>query len=125
GAEVIGAQPFIGHVGGDDFVIICEPDQVESLTARVIELLDEGVALRHDPDDVRAGYIAIVDRQGNERRLPLWSVSIGVAMTGQRTYPDYRAIVAVAAGREVVAQGPRGSAGGLDRRHAPVPGAGR
>jgi len=39
GAEVVGAQPFIGHVGGDDFVVICEPDQVESL--RVDNIVSE------------------------------------------------------------------------------------
>src|SRR3982751_2891134 len=44
GAEVVGAQPFIGHVGGDDFVVICEPDQVESLTTAAITRFDEGVA---------------------------------------------------------------------------------
>ena len=121
GAEVIGAQPFTGHVGGDDFVIICEPDQVESLTTRIIALFDEGVALLHDPDDVRAGYISIVDRQGNERRFPLCSVSIGVAMTGRRHYADYRAIVAVATEMKVVAKGQPGSAVAIDRRTDPVP----
>jgi diguanylate cyclase (GGDEF)-like protein len=120
GAEVIGAQPFIGHVGGDDFVIICEPDQVETLTARAIALFDENVTLLHDPDDVRAGSISIVDRQGNERRYPLVSVSIGVAMTGRWRYADYRAIVAVATEMKAVAKGQLGSAVAIDRRTDPV-----
>jgi GGDEF domain-containing protein len=120
GAELVGPQPFIGHVGGDDFVIICEPDQVETLTGRVITLFDENVTLLHDPDDVRAGSIAIVDRQGNERRYPLVSVSIGVAMTGRRRYNDYRAIVAVATEMKAVAKGQMGSAVAIDRRTDPV-----
>src|SRR4051794_29271432 len=120
GSEVIGAQPFIGHVGGDDFVIICEPDQVETLTSEVIERFDADVSLLHDPDDVRARTITIVDRQGNERHYPLVSVSIGVAMTGRRRYADYRAIVAVATEMKTVAKGHAGSAVAIDRRTDPV-----
>src|SRR4051812_13948341 len=120
GAEAVGAQPFIGHVGGDDFVVICEPDQVETLTTLVLTRFDQGVALLHDPDDVRKGHVTIVDRQGKERTYPIVSVSIGVAMTGRRHYADYRAIVAVATEMKVVAKGQVGSAVAIDRRTDPV-----
>jgi len=108
--------PFIGHVGGDDFVVICSPDQVEELTNRVLRLFDEGVLGLHDPEDVANGYIPIVDRQGNERRFPLTSVSIGVAMTGRRRFRDHREIVAVATEMKAVAKGIPGSAVAIDRR---------
>ena len=118
-AEVGLPQPFIGHVGGDDFVAICAPDQVDSFTTRCIKVFDEGVTALHDPDDVAAGYMAIVDRQGNERRFPLVSVSIGVAMTGRRHFADHRAIVAVATEMKIVAKGQPGSAVAVDRRVDP------
>jgi len=116
GAEVGEPAPFIGHVGGDDFVVICSPDQVEQLTNGVLRLFDEGVPDLHDPEDVANGYIAIVDRQGNERRFPLTSVSIGVAMTGRRQFRDHREIVAVATEMKAVAKGIPGSAVAIDRR---------
>ena len=109
-------QPFIGHVGGDDFVVICSPDQVDVFTQHCIEVFDGGVQALHDPDDVAAGVISIVDRQGKERRYPLVSVSIGVAMTGRRHFPDHRAIVAVATEMKVVAKAKPGSAVAIDRR---------
>jgi DNA-binding response OmpR family regulator len=49
GAEVGVPQPFIGHVGGDDFVVICAPEQVEAFTADCLQLFDRGVANLHDP----------------------------------------------------------------------------
>ena len=113
--------PFIGHVGGDDFVVICGPDQVEELTNRVLRLFDDGVLGLHDPEDVANGYIPIVDRQGNERRFPLTSVSIGVAMTGRRQFRDHREIVAVATEMKAVAKGIPGSAVAIDRRTDQVP----
>src|SRR3954468_12848796 len=121
GADVGLPQPFIGHVGGDDFVVICAPDQVEDFTTECMRLFDDGVRALYDPDDVAAGFIAIVDRQGNERRYPLVSVSIGVAMTGRRTYADHRAIVAVATEMKAVAKGKPGSAVAVDRRVDPAP----
>ncbi len=115
-SEVGLPQPFVGHVGGDDFVIICDPEQVELMTSRCVEIFDAGVATLHDPDDVAAGHIAIVDRQGNERRYPLVSVSIGVAVTGRRQYADHRAMVAVATEMKAVAKARPGSTVAIDRR---------
>jgi diguanylate cyclase (GGDEF)-like protein len=115
-ADIVGAVPFIGHVGGDDFVVICAPDQVEEFTERALAAFDVGVRSLHDPQDVANGYLAIVDRQGNERRYPLVSVSIGVAMTGRRNYRDHREIVAVATEMKSVAKGTPGSAVAIDRR---------
>jgi len=120
-AEVEGPPPFIGHVGGDDFVVICEPDMVERLTNRVLELFDDGVMDLHDPEDVANGYLGVVDRQGKERRFPLASVSIGVAMTGRRRFRDHREIVAVATEMKAVAKGIPGSAVAIDRRADQVP----
>jgi diguanylate cyclase (GGDEF)-like protein len=116
GAEAGLPQSFIGHVGGDDFVVICAPEQVEVLTDHCLQVFDEGVRSLHDPEDVANGFIAIVDRQGNERRYPIVSVSIGVAMTGKRHYADHRAIVAVATEMKVVAKRQSGSAVAIDRR---------
>jgi len=113
--------PFLGHVGGDDFVVICAPEQVEQLTARVLELFDMGVVGLHDVDDAASGFITVLDRQGNERRYPLVSVSIGVAMTGRRAYRDHREIVAVATEMKAVAKQTRGSSVAIDRRGDRVP----
>lgn len=109
-------QAFIGHVGGDDFVVICTPEQVDVLCEHCMHKFDECVRALHDLDDVSAGFISIVDRQGKERRYPLVSVSIGVAVTGRRHFPDHRAIVAVATEMKVVAKAKPGSAVAVDRR---------
>jgi c-di-AMP phosphodiesterase-like protein len=70
----------------------------------------------YDPEEVEAGYVAILDRQGNERHYPLTSVSIGVATTERRRYDDPREVVAVATEMKAVAKGREGSAVAIDRR---------
>ncbi|HTR68909.1 MAG TPA: response regulator [Mycobacteriales bacterium] len=116
GAAVTPPQPFIGHVGGDDFVVICTPEQVERFCALTIERFDAGVVALHESDDVERGFLAVVDRQGHERHFPLASVSIGVATTERRRYPDPRDMVAVASEMKTVAKSRPGSTMAIDRR---------
>jgi diguanylate cyclase (GGDEF)-like protein len=109
-------QPFIGHVGGDDFVVVCTPEQVEQLCSCAVERFDKGVIALHEPDDVARGYLSVIDRQGHERQHPLTSVSIGVATTERRRYDDHRDVVAVASEMKSVAKTRAGSAVAIDRR---------
>jgi diguanylate cyclase (GGDEF)-like protein len=116
GAEAGTPQPFIGHVGGDDFVIICTPEQVEPLCEDAVERFDAAVVALHEPEDVKRGFLSVLDRQGHERHYPLTSVSIGVATTERRHYTDHRDVVAVANEMKTVAKGRVGSAIAIDRR---------
>jgi diguanylate cyclase (GGDEF)-like protein len=116
GACVSPPVPFVGHVGGDDFVMVCTPEQVDALTSASVELFDTGVRELHDAEDIAAGHLTLVDRQGNERLYPLVSVSIGVAMTGRRHFSDHRQMVAVATEMKSVAKAKVGSAVAIDRR---------
>jgi diguanylate cyclase (GGDEF)-like protein len=116
-AAEAGAPPaFVGHVGGDDFVVVCTPDQVESLCLTALERFDAGVLALHEADDVERGFLAVVDRQGHERHYPLTSVSIGVATTERRHYTDHRDVVAVANEMKAVAKARSGSIVAIDRR---------
>jgi diguanylate cyclase (GGDEF)-like protein len=108
--------PFLGHVGGDDFVVACEPEQAELLCGRVVELFDREAPRRHDPVDADRGYLEVVDRQGTVRQSPMISVSVGIAMSGRRSYRDHREVAAVATEMKAVAKATLGSAIAVDRR---------
>jgi diguanylate cyclase (GGDEF)-like protein len=108
--------PFLGHVGGDDFVIVCDVGQAEPLCAHVLAAFDETAPKLHDTGDAERGHMVLADRQGNPRRYPLVSVSAGVASTERRSFADYRQIVAVATEMKNVAKAKSGSAVAVDRR---------
>jgi diguanylate cyclase (GGDEF)-like protein len=116
GAEAGAPAPFIGHVGGDDFVVVCTPEQVETLCRSTVDRFDAGVVALHEAADVERGFLSVVDRQGHERHYPLTSVSIGVATTERRRYTDHRDVVAVANEMKTVAKARAGSAVAIDRR---------
>jgi diguanylate cyclase (GGDEF)-like protein len=69
---------FIGHIGGDDFVIITTPDKVDDVCKRIIEDFDKASPAFYSEEDRKAGFILAKDRQGIERKIPLLSISIGV-----------------------------------------------
>jgi diguanylate cyclase (GGDEF)-like protein len=107
---------FIGHVGGDDFVLVSRPEQVEELARAAVEAFDRDVPALHDPADVARGHLEIVDRQGLMRSFPLVSLSVGVATSERRQFGDYREVVVVATEMKGVAKGESGSAIAVDRR---------
>jgi diguanylate cyclase (GGDEF)-like protein len=115
---VVGANPpaFIGHVGGDDFVLVCRPEQVEDLSFAAVEYFDDKSPALHDAADVARGYLEVVDRKGVMRDYPLVSVSVGIATSERRRFDDYREVVLVATEMKGVAKGEIGSAIAVDRR---------
>jgi diguanylate cyclase (GGDEF)-like protein len=110
--------PFLGHIGGDDFVVVSLPEQAEPFAKRVVDVFDSSAPRLHDPIDADRGYIEVTDRQGNARRFPLVSVSIGVAMSGARMFADKREVVDVATEMKKVAKATVGSTVAIDRRAA-------
>ncbi|MDP2981243.1 MAG: response regulator [Candidatus Omnitrophota bacterium] len=71
-------QDFIGHIGGDDFVVITTPDKVDGLCKKIIADFGSMVPGLYNKEDLEKGYIIGQDRQKKTRKIPLLSISIGV-----------------------------------------------
>ncbi|HUX82343.1 MAG TPA: GGDEF domain-containing protein [Halothiobacillus sp.] len=70
------ACDFLGHVGGDDFVMLYRSPDWRTLCREVITRFDAKIATFYDPDDQERGYIDAIDREGNPRRYPLCSITL-------------------------------------------------
>ena len=114
--EEAGPEGFVGHVGGDDFILIVAPDAAESVAASLCRRFDEQVPLLYDRVDRDKGFIEVEDRQGNMRRFPVLTISIGVASTGRRRFAHYGEAVAVATEMKQFAKREQGSCYAVDRR---------
>nr|WP_041722272.1 diguanylate cyclase [Maridesulfovibrio salexigens] len=73
-----GEQTFVGHVGGDDFVVITSPDIIEEVCQRIIFSFDGIVPNFYDMEDRQRKSIVSKDRQGNTQTFPLMAISIAV-----------------------------------------------
>ncbi len=75
---------FIGHIGGDDYVVVTTIDKADALCEEIIAQFDEISPTFYNERDRKNGYILSRDRLGNEKRIPLLSVSIGVVDNSHR-----------------------------------------
>jgi diguanylate cyclase (GGDEF)-like protein len=69
---------FIGHIGGDDFVVVTTPRAVDNICKRIITDFEKTAPSFYNEADRKKGYIIAKDRKGKEQKIPLLSVSIGV-----------------------------------------------
>jgi PleD family two-component response regulator len=113
----VGLPPaFIGHIGGDDFVAICSPEQVRPLTEKAVLDFEAAADGLYDPGDAARGYLELTKRNGEVQQANLVTLSIGVALSNNRDYGDPREVVAVASDMKTVAKKVPGSYVALDRR---------
>ncbi|MFA5088889.1 MAG: response regulator [Candidatus Omnitrophota bacterium] len=76
--EKAGPNAFVGHIGGDDFVFIVDDALMDDICQTIIKEFDKIAPSFYNEKDRKAGYIIGKDRQGNEIKTDLLSVSIGV-----------------------------------------------
>ena len=114
--ELVGPGAFIGHVGGDDFIVIVPPELAEPVARQLCQRFDANVPLLYDRIDAERGGIELEDRQGNLRRFPLLTVSIGVASSETRAFAHFGEAVAVATEMKQFAKREPKSSYAVDRR---------
>lgn len=77
---------FVGHIGGDDFVLIAEPERAETLGRRLVDVFDEQIRPFYSAEDLQRGFIVGKDRRGNEQPFPLLSISVAMVTGDGRRF---------------------------------------
>jgi len=78
------ADDFIGHVGGDDFVVITTPNKMFDVSGEIISHFDKRIPSFYGPVDQRQGYILGKTRQGVEMKFPIMTISIAIVTNEHR-----------------------------------------
>jgi diguanylate cyclase (GGDEF)-like protein len=113
----IGAETdFLGHIGGDDFIIVTDPQRAETLARTVAESFDRDVLALYDETDRTKGFIQAKDRRGHDVRFPLMSLSLAIVTESPRI-TSYQAIGEVAAELKSFAKRQTGSYVAMDKRN--------
>ncbi len=73
-----GEDDFVGHIGGDDFIVVTEMERAPLISQEVIRLFDSRIPSHYHEEDRERGFIVSTDRRGNVQRFPLMSISIAV-----------------------------------------------
>jgi diguanylate cyclase (GGDEF)-like protein len=115
--HVAGAdERFVGHIGGDDFVVLARADEAEGLAEQITRKFDDAIRALYDPDDRARGWIEAHDRRGKLRQIPFATVSIGIVNIPPGRFKGATAAARAAAEVKEVAKRQPGSAWAVDRR---------
>ena len=69
---------FIGHIGGDDFVVIGNPDQVQSICRKLVVDFEKRIMSYYAREDAENGYFIGKNRQGMMQKFPLITITAAI-----------------------------------------------
>jgi GGDEF domain-containing protein len=88
-SELKDEKTFVGHVGGDDFVFICQENYIRSLCEEVISRFDMVIKNFYNDEDLDQGGIISTGRDGVVRKHPIISISLAVVLNIEGHYIHY------------------------------------
>jgi diguanylate cyclase (GGDEF)-like protein len=83
------SEDFIGHIGGDDFIVVTRYANSEELAKRIVSAFDEIAPSFYSKADRERGHIVSTDRQGNIKNFPFLSIAIGIVHNHTRPLASF------------------------------------
>jgi diguanylate cyclase (GGDEF)-like protein len=109
---------FVGHIGGDDFIVVTAVERSEEIAREIVAEFDKRIRTLYSPKDLRQGYIETRDRRGALNRYPIMSLSIAIVSNQVRRFESYAEIGETAAELKQYAKSVAGSVYVKDKRRA-------
>jgi len=75
---------FVGHIGGDDFIVVTTPDKTVPICEHIIREFDEKVLNFYNEEDKARGYISTKNRRGETETFPIMSISLAIVTNERR-----------------------------------------
>lgn len=107
---------FIGHIGGDDFVIISIPNCCDAVCENIIKDFDQKIVNMYSIEDRKKGYINTTNRQNQIMTYPIISISIAVLSNEKRNLLNHIRVAEIAAELKKKAKSIMGSVYIKDKR---------
>jgi len=95
--EVGNLSDFIGHAGGDNFIIITTEEKAEAIKTRLKERFDKEVQTHYNFMDRQQGFIQSPSSDGTTVKVPFMNMLIGVVSPTQHSFADIREITELSA----------------------------
>lgn len=107
---------FVGHVGGDDFVLVLNEDGWRSRCQGILDSFGERAPGFYDAVDRERGWIETFDRRGNRQQADVLSLSLAAVPVGPHQFSSQHVISTVLAEIKRCAKRQSGNSLFIDRR---------
>src|SRR5512145_2210577 len=88
---------FIGHAGGDNFIIISKEEKAEAIKARLKERFDTEVQAHYNFMDRQQGFVQAPTNDATSVKVPFMTMSVGIVSPSLQSFSDIREITELAA----------------------------
>ena len=88
---------FIGHAGGDNFIIITREESAGGITQRIKSRFADEVQTHYNFMDRQQGFIQAPKAEGQTEKYPLMTLAVGIVSPSQQQFADIREITELAA----------------------------
>ncbi|MGZ9235238.1 MAG: GGDEF domain-containing response regulator [Anaerolineales bacterium] len=95
--EVGTTSDFIGHAGGDNFIIITTEEKAEAIKNRLKERFDNEVQTHYNFMDRQQGFVQAPIPEGTTVKVPFMTMSVGIVSPSANSFADIREITELAA----------------------------
>ena len=68
----------MGHIGGDDFIVVCPFEFAETVAKNITTQTDQTTPSFYNEEDRKNGYMLSENRKGELEKFPLLSIGIGI-----------------------------------------------
>ena len=95
--ELGATSDFIGHAGGDNFIIITSEDKSAAIRARIKERFNSEVQSHYNFMDRQQGFMQAPATDGTTSNVPFMTMSVGIVSPSTHSFADIREITELAA----------------------------
>lgn len=95
--ELGNLDDFIGHAGGDNFIVITSQGSATAIRDRLRTRFNEEILTQYNFLDREQGYILATDETGQDVKMPLMSIALGLVSPADYEFADIREITELAA----------------------------
>jgi PleD family two-component response regulator len=95
--ELGNTSDFIGHAGGDNFIIITTEEKASAIKARLKERFDKEVQTHYNFIDRQQGFMQSPATDGATVKVPFMTMSVGVVSPSKDSFADIREITELSA----------------------------
>jgi DNA-binding response OmpR family regulator len=88
---------FVGHIGGDNFIIITEIGNSQTIYHQLVKRFSEEIVTYYSYKDRQQGYLHVSGEEHTEVKSPLMDLSIGIVSPNLYHFTDIREITELAA----------------------------
>lgn len=116
-AAKLDPQSFVGHIGGDDFIVVCSFDKAELIAQKITAEIDKLAPSFYSPEDQAQGYMLSTNRKGETEKFPFLAIGVGIVHNTKRPLTSFAMVSSIGSELKCLAkQHEKGSYYALDRR---------